>query len=76
VNFVHDEVIIELELSDPELQQRIKRVQELMVSGMKIACPDVDIKTESVLMLRWDKKAESVHDSDGNLLVWKKEEKK
>jgi DNA polymerase-1 len=70
VNFVHDESITELLLDDPYLQHHIQRINQHMVSGMKVACPDVAIRVEGALMHRWEKKAKPVHDEQGNLCVW------
>jgi DNA polymerase I-like protein with 3'-5' exonuclease and polymerase domains len=69
VNFVHDEVIVEL-LEDDKLQKNIKLIQAAMVYGMQRVCPDILVKTEGALMYRWDKAAKPVHDEVGNLLVW------
>lgn len=69
VNFIHDEVIFELP-EDEYLQQRIARIQYLMVAGMRQVIPDVLIRVEGSLMRRWHKDAESLTDEQGNLLVW------
>ena len=69
VNFVHDEFLFEL-LLNQELQQKIRRIDQIMVEGMQKVTPDVKISTEGCLVLRWNKKAKPCYDSLGNLMVW------
>jgi DNA polymerase-1 len=72
VNFIHDEVIIELP-KDNHLQQRIRRVDELMLFGMEQVVKHVKIKVEGALMERWYKEAEPIHGDNGELLIWSPE---
>ena len=70
VNFIHDEIIFELEELDPQLQSKIRRINELMIWGMKQVITRVNISVDGTLMKRWYKEAEPVLDGHGNLLVW------
>jgi DNA polymerase I-like protein with 3'-5' exonuclease and polymerase domains len=69
VNFIHDEVIVELPIDD-QLQTRVADISDLMIRGMKQVIHHVSIKTEGALMRRWYKEAEPVFDNEGNLLIW------
>jgi len=68
VNFIHDETISELP-DDPHLQDRVKRIDYLMVKGMQMVIKNVRIKVEGALMRRWYKEAKPVV-VDGKLLEW------
>ena len=70
VNFVHDEIIFELGEMDPQLQSKVRRINELMIWGMKQVITRVNISVDGTLMRRWYKEAEPVLDGHGNLLVW------
>jgi DNA polymerase-1 len=69
VNFIHDEVIIELP-EDEYLQTRVNRIDFLMIEGMKSVIDTVKIRVEGALMRRWEKDAEPVFDNAGNLQIW------
>jgi DNA polymerase I-like protein with 3'-5' exonuclease and polymerase domains len=69
VNFIHDEAIEEFPI-DHQLQQKCKRVDELMIQAMQEYIPDVLLQVEGALMYRWDKNAEPIHDSHGDLVIW------
>lgn len=69
VNFVHDEIIFELP-EDQYLQDRIRRINYLMVTGMQEVIQTVKIKVEGALMRRWYKEAKPVLAENGDLLVW------
>jgi len=69
VNFIHDEIIFEIE-EKPGYLEVCRTMSELMLAGMKEVIPDVDIKDEGSLMRRWYKEAEPVFDADGLLTVW------
>ena len=69
--FIHDELVGEVRRDDMTLvTQRVREVQRLMVEAMKLITPDVTPKTEAALMLRWDKRAKSKVDANGNLTIW------
>jgi len=75
--FIHDEIFGELDYSRPDnTTEMIAQMENILVSNMEKATPDVKAKAESALMLRWDKRAEEVRDSDGNLVPWEPEEEK
>ncbi|MHA2064710.1 MAG: DNA polymerase [Candidatus Thorarchaeota archaeon] len=69
VNFIHDEVIVELPM-DSTLQTKIARIDQLMIAGMRQLLPNVRIKVEGALMKRWYKEAEPVFDDQGLLRIW------
>ena len=69
VNFVHDEIIVELP-EDENLQDNVNYIQQLMIDAMSIAIPHVKIKAEPALMRRWYKEAEAVYDESGALQIW------
>lgn len=69
VNFVHDETLTYLR-EDSELQNHVKHIDFLMVSGMETVIKDVSIQVEGALMRTWAKEAKPVHDENGNLLIW------
>lgn len=69
VNFIHDEVLVELAIDD-QLQSNVKRITDIMVSSMSEFVKRVKIKAEPCLMTRWYKEAEPVYDEAGNLLIW------
>lgn len=70
---IHDENIVEAP-ADEKLQARIKEIQRIMQDSMSIVMPDVTIRTEAVLMERWDKRAEPVFNEAGELQIWRPEE--
>lgn len=69
VDFIHDEVLIELPLDD-QLTPRVKHIQQVMEWAMNQVIPDVAISTKPAIMLRWHKNAEPVYDEAGNLQLW------
>jgi hypothetical protein len=74
VNFIHDETINEIMMGPPkDMSDRVRYIEELMITGMEKVIPDIPIKTESVLMDRWYKEAKLVFDAEGNLVLWKPE---
>lgn len=69
VDFVHDELIVDVPLDD-KTHERCMEIGRLMVEAMKLICPDVNIKAQPCLMLRWDKRAEPVFDANKRLTIW------
>jgi DNA polymerase I-like protein with 3'-5' exonuclease and polymerase domains len=55
LNFVHDEYLYWL--WPDELQTHIPRIEQLMISAMKIVIPDIKVGVESSCCNFWDKKA-------------------
>jgi len=72
VNFIHDEVVFELKEDDPELHNKIARIKQLMLYGMRLVLPDVTgLKVEGSLMRSWRKEAEQlIHPKYGETLIW------
>jgi hypothetical protein len=68
VNFVHDELILDIP-EDDLMHERAFEVVRIMVESMKRVVPDIEIGAEPALMRRWNKGAESVFDN-GRLVVW------
>jgi hypothetical protein len=72
--FIHDEIFGEA-VYDSGITERVRHMEQIMVDNMqKIATPDVKARAESALMLRWDKRAEEVKDSNGKLIPWEPED--
>lgn len=72
--FIHDEIVGEVE-DDGKAHLRVEEVGRLMVEAMRIVTPNVEARYGACLMRRWDKAAEPVRDSSGNLVVWEPQEK-
>ena len=71
VNFIHDEVIFELK-EDEFLQEKIIRIKQLMLYGMRLVLPDMTgLKADGALMRSWRKEAEELmHPVTGDTLIW------
>ena len=70
VNFIHDEVIVELKITTPErIMEEVRRIDRIMVDEMKKVIEHVKIETEAFLMNRWFKEAKQTVDEKGNLKV-------
>lgn len=69
VDFVHDEIITEFK-DDEHAHDKAEEQARIMVEAMKMICPDVDVKAQSALMRRWDKRAEPVFDANKRLIPW------
>lgn len=68
VAFMHDEILIESpEDKAPEAGDRLS---EIMIEAMQVFIPDVPIVAEPMLMRTWNKKAETLRDDAGRLLVY------
>jgi len=67
--WVHDQCLLSIP-EDDWMHERASEVQNNMVSCMKQVIPDVQVKTEACLMRRWDKRAKTVLDARGRLVVW------
>lgn len=69
VNFVHDEVIIEIaQTTRKRLHAEI--IRHLMIVGMKAVVPDVQVDIEYAMSTHWYKKAKPRLDSGGRLTCW------
>lgn len=67
--FIHDEILGEIP-EDEKMGDRANEVSKIMVDSMKKIMPDIDIRAEPALMHRWNKKAKTVINDDGELEVW------
>lgn len=71
VAMVHDEFI--LEVPEATAAKAAAELGRLMISSGELYTPDVPLKTEPVLMHRWDKSAIPIY-HDGKLIPWIKPE--
>lgn len=69
VNFIHDEIIVELPI-DSELNKKALKVGELMIKGMRRVTPNTSIKVEGAMFVQWNKKAKGVYGADGEMKIW------
>jgi hypothetical protein len=69
VNFLHDEVIVEVPEGD-DLRHHAETIRQLMVEGMREVVPDVSIEVEYAAAARWYKSAHERSDAEGRLLLW------
>jgi len=69
VNFLHDEVIIEVPAGE-NLRQHAETIRQLMIDAMRDVVPDVRIDVDYAAAARWYKSAKERHDAEGNLLLW------
>jgi hypothetical protein len=72
VNFIHDEVIVELHESWDHLALA-RKIESIMIEEMKRVIPDVAVNVEFALMRKWQKSARPVYDDPNNptkLLPW------
>lgn len=71
VNFVHDEIIYILKPEEVDIL--VPQIEALMVEGIKIAVPDVEIGVETSVSIHWDKGATEYlklpRDEEGNIIV-------
>ena len=69
--FVHDELIGCIpEDSVEAMDARVREVQRIMESSMRIVTPDMVVKAEPTLMRRWEKGAELLLDKDGRVRIY------
>ena len=69
VNFLHDEVIIEIPEGD-DLRQHAETIRRLMIEGIREVVPNVHIDVDYAAATRWYKSAKDVSDAEGRLLLW------
>ena len=69
VNFVHDEVLIEVPEHD-DLTQHVRRVENLMVDAMQRVVPDVRIEVELAAATCWSKRAKLCRDASDRIVAW------
>ena len=73
VNFVHDELILDLKDDGPDsLHDRATEVQLIMEDSLRRVIRNTKVKAgPPVLMESWDKRAEPVYDDQGRLTIWR-----
>jgi len=72
VNFIHDEIMLEVPiLPNEDLHKIAKEVESIMVEAMRRITPDVTPRCEAAYMDRWYKEASPVYDENGHLTVWR-----
>ena len=69
VNFIHDEVIIELPIEGCDYNMEAQKISQIMIEEMQEVVPDVKIKVEYALMDRWYKSAKVLYDKDTQQLI-------
>jgi DNA polymerase I-like protein with 3'-5' exonuclease and polymerase domains len=70
VNFVHDEVLVEVP-TDSNLLAHAGRIRQLMIEGMREVVPDIRVDVEYAACDRWYKNAKPVFDGAGTeLRLW------
>jgi len=73
VNFIHDEVILEVPLD--RLDELTAQAESIMIAEMRKFVPGVAIRTEATAMLRWTKKVKTRKDAQGRLIPWQPDDK-
>ena len=72
VLFIHDEII--METPTDRASAAGDHLAVVMKEAMAFFVPDIPVEVEPFVMRRWDKRAETVRDSEGRLVVWEPEE--
>lgn len=67
--FIHDEGILQLPL-DEFVHERAFEAARILKEGMSQVMTRVKVGAEPALMMRWDKRAETVFDENKRLTVW------
>jgi hypothetical protein len=68
--FIHDELLGQVSADVDLGNAQLREVERVMTETMQRYAPDVKIKAEPKLMLRWYKEAEQVFDPQGKLIPW------
>jgi len=71
VNFVHDEIIIEVE--EDRAHDAAMELQRVMVEAYSRWVPDVPVRASPAIMRRWSKAAEPIY-KNGKLIPWEDRE--
>lgn len=69
VNFVHDEIILEVPL-DGRLTDAAIEMRDVMVESFNVFTPDVPVRATPCAMDRWSKKAKTLWGPNQELQVW------
>lgn len=72
--FVHDELLVEVP-EDDMLTKRCKELERVMCAAYNRFTPDVPVSAEATAMRVWSKKAKTVYDASGNIVVWEPKRK-
>lgn len=75
VDFIHDEVLIEIP-EDDMFAQRVAELERVMEESMREILPDVAVGTESAVTRRWFKEADPVFNADDELVPWEPEQER
>lgn len=67
--FIHDQQIVEVP-DDSLAHDRTMEISKIMIDSMSKILPDMQIRTESLLMREWHKEAKPVYDTQGRLVPW------
>lgn len=71
VNFIHDETINEIKITNPAtITEEVEKIEAIMIKSMEKIVPDVAIRTKATLMDRWYKEAEALKDEQGYIKLW------
>lgn len=68
-NFVHDETLAQIP-KDAWMHERAHEIARLWREGMERVIKRVKVKAAPALMERWDKRAETVTDENGRVVIW------
>lgn len=66
--FIHDQQIVEVP-DDSKAHDRTMEISQIMIDSMKLILPDMQVRTEALLMREWHKEAKPVF-KDGKLVPW------
>ena len=67
--FIHDEIL--LESREEKVQEAARRLEEVMIEGMKKYITRVPVLVDVAISDRWTKNAESTRNPDGTLTIWR-----
>lgn len=68
---VHDELVLQVRRgSQDDMDAKARELGRLMVRGMKLVLPDVNVQVDPLLSMSWTKDAKHREDEDGLILVY------
>jgi DNA polymerase-1 len=67
--FIHDEIILEIK-EGPLMSDVADEAARIWREGMKLLMTQIPVKAEPALMRHWNKKAETIRTSTGELQIW------
>ncbi len=69
-----DEILFELDEDTPKaMTEKVKEVEHMMISQMRLVLPDIAVKAEATLMDRW-MKIDGAKDENGDYIVIKEKD--